>query len=95
MRSYNLGALKQIDFAIDNIPGGSSTTVDLSAGVIKFASYVRIGHCSLMSGGHAYGGQCGMQINIGSGPNVFTAWHHRIAGDPVVPTSLGITLVGS
>ena len=92
---YNDDIFRRVDFTIDAIPAGSNTTVDLSGSSTKFASYVKTGSCSLLSGGHAYGGQCGMQINIGGGPNVLTVWHYKNPGDPDTAVSVAVSLLGA
>jgi hypothetical protein len=91
---YTNGLFKRVEFTVDSIPAGQSTTITLG-GLSAFASYVITGSCSLLSGGHAYGGQCGMQINISSGANVLMVWHHKNAlGDPSDPVSIAVSLLG-
>jgi hypothetical protein len=94
MRSYNLAAIKQIDFQVINIPANGYTVIDLDGGSVKFATVVRSGTVSMNSGGSAYGGQVGLNLNTDGNKNKVTVWFKKTAGDSAVTASASVMLIG-
>lgn len=94
MIKFKGGIFNVILLSVQGIPVNNYTDVDLNASTTKFASTCYGGLPGLMSGGYQYGGQVGININIGSDENVVRVWHKKGSGDPATTVTVGVVLFG-
>ena len=88
-------AFRVIFVQIQSVPFDSSSTVDFTGSAAKFGSMCLGGLVSMNSGGYSYGGQVGVQPNVGGDKNVCTIWAKKGNGDPGSACTVSLILFGA